>query len=119
MTMFIGRPNISRCKNRPSTFETMARARIAKRSSASKPRKVTRVLRFRCTGVTSRAICEPPALSASFGNVLDPYPLGHSARAVGNKVFGLAQEARKQQAQPCRKKVPLPVAGVVNAHVRR
>jgi len=38
---------------------------------------------------------------------------------VGHKVFGQAQEPGKQQAQACRKKVPLPVAGVVNAHARR
>src|SRR5208283_5970729 len=113
----IGRPNISRCRKRPSTFETTAKARIAKRSSASRPRKVTRVLRLRCTGVTSRAIGKPPVLIASFASVLDP--LGHSPRPVGHKVFGQAQEPGKQQAQACRKKVPLPVAGLVNAHARR
>src|SRR5258708_39978834 len=58
--MFIGTPNISRLRNRPKIFRITATARTAKRSSASRPKKVTRVLRFRYTGVTSSGILFPP-----------------------------------------------------------
>src|SRR5216684_2000598 len=58
--MFIGTPNISRLRNRPKIFRITAAARTAKRSSASRPKKVTRVLRFRYTGVTSSGIVFPP-----------------------------------------------------------
>src|SRR5581483_320229 len=91
-TMFMGKPSISRLRNRPKMFITTATARMANRSSASRPRKVTLVRRFRYTGVTSSAIaCF--LLSADPGSSLDDEELReakqsrhHQTKAGGKKM---------------------------------
>src|SRR5271157_4665841 len=95
-TMFMGRPNISRFRNLPKMFITTATARMANKSSASRPANVTRVRRLRYTGVTSRAI--------------DSSPLGHPGSAVCHEEFGQAEQPRYHQAQAGREKMTQPAA---------
>src|SRR5579859_4509814 len=95
-TMFIGRPNISRFRNLPKTFIITATARMANKSSASRPANVTRVRRLRYTGVTSSAI--------------DASPLGHPGSAVCHEEFRQAEQPRHHQAQAGREKMAHPTA---------
>src|ERR1700693_2314291 len=96
-TMFIGSPNISRPRNRPRMFATTASAKMANRSSASKPKNVTRVRRFRYTGVTSRAI----------SCVL----LLNSCRSLRDEELGEPHESRQEQAKSRDDEMPHPTFG--------
>src|SRR5258708_30683358 len=95
--MFIGTPNISRLRNRPKIFRITATARTAKRSSASRPKKVTRVLRFRYTGVTSSGIVFPP--------------FRHPACALRDEEFPEPKKTGEHQAKPGRRQMSHPLSG--------
>src|SRR5581483_3142716 len=100
-TMFMGKPSISRLRKRPKMFITTATARMAKMSSASRPRKVTLVRRFRYTGVTSSAIaCF--LLSTDPGSSLDYEELRQ------------AEQSRYHQTESGGKEMPHPTAGGVD-----
>src|SRR5712664_411661 len=108
-TMFIGTPNISRLRNRPKIFRITAAARTAKRSSASRPKKVTRVLRFRYPGVTSSGIVFPP--------------LRHPACALRDEEFPEPKKTGEHQAKPCGREMSHQFAGrmkmMVHSQTRR